>query len=515
VFLLLLACTPEPGDTAPTTPSATTTNTPTPTGAATSNLQWTEAIALDETFTVAQGETLTIDPGVTVSLGAEVDLIIEGQLIARGTADQPITFQPSGDSWGSVIFEATATGATFIALDDYDAGSIIEHAVFSGGTRALQLRGASPYITQSLFSSNTIPADVDQNGGAAILVSDGATPRVRDCTFEDNTAELFAFGGAIHVMDSDPILQDNTWTGNWSTYGGAISTAMMASPIVGNHLEGNVSASEGGAVSLLSTISAFMNNTVVANTAHADGGVHVCVTCYPHATPFFLDNTIEGNAGDVSHQADGTGGLGAAFLRRVTGNVITGNTIHGYDADFGWFHDIEAEGYPEWVYTRDISGNYWGTEDAETIAERIYDGTDNPALGTVTWDPVLSAPPEGPQPRLTIAPRKLRYVDSGDEMPVFLTIYNPGEERTVHLEIRRGDDAGADDPWTEDIAFPDAAAEADGWALVLPENSVYFNEILNETYTPGADRLTFWQATLTEDGAVIDQSITWSELTTP
>ncbi len=133
-------------------------------------------VVLTETHTVAAGQRLVIEPGVTVQLGAEIDLVIQGELIAQGTEAEPIMFtaQNPSENWGSVIFEDTAVSATFEQVDDYVAGSIIEHAHFELGTRAVQLFGASPYIHQNVFRDNTIPADVDPDGGTAIRILDGS-----------------------------------------------------------------------------------------------------------------------------------------------------------------------------------------------------------------------------------------------------------------------------------------------------------------------------------------------------
>ncbi|HJN78196.1 MAG TPA: hypothetical protein QGF58_30065 [Myxococcota bacterium] len=75
-------------------------------------------------------------------------MTVTGELVARGTE---ITF--TGEGWNAVVL--TGATATFEDVDDFVSGSIIEHCVFEGGTRALTLQGASPYVHASTFRDNT------------------------------------------------------------------------------------------------------------------------------------------------------------------------------------------------------------------------------------------------------------------------------------------------------------------------------------------------------------------------
>ncbi len=107
-------------------------------------------------------------------------MTVTGELVARGTE---ITF--TGEGWNAVVL--TGATATFEDVDDFVSGSIIEHCVFEGGTRALTLQGASPYVHASTFRDNTCASTVLE-GGCAITLTDGAAPRIRDNTFLDNIA---------------------------------------------------------------------------------------------------------------------------------------------------------------------------------------------------------------------------------------------------------------------------------------------------------------------------------------
>ncbi len=314
---------------------------------------------------------------------------------------------------------------------------------------------------------------------------------------------MFAFGGAIFSKGADPILQDNTFLNNSSSYGGAVSTEIMASPIVGNTFEGNSSLSEGGGMSVITTISAIANNRFTGNHAAKDGGgLHICVTCYPHSAPFVMDNTIAFNTSDDEDATEGAAGFGAAFVKAFVDNNVHDNLRAGEPSDFGWFHELD-EGYDTWASHPSIAGNWWGTTDPTAIDEAVFDGVDFSPLGIVTWDPPLTEAVTAATPRVTVSARKLKYVDAGDDLSVFLTVYNPGPERSVHLSIVHTEGA-VDAAWLGALEFPGATQNGDGWDITMPENSVFFQQIESETYS-GNDGTNggFWRSTLSDDGTTI------------
>jgi predicted outer membrane repeat protein len=467
-----------------------------PAGADPSQIAWDADQSIDADFTVPAGSALTIAPGVVVSFAPEVALIIEGALSARGTPDAPITF--TGAAWAGITFAEGAEDATFEGVDTYAAGSIVEDAVIEGATRGMSLQGASPYLHRVAFRDNEIPSVLDTVGGAGLLVSDGATPRIRECSFVGNHANEFAFGGGLYVDHADPIIQDCTFDANSSTYGGAISTDLMASPIVGSAFTGNTSVSEGGAISLVSTVSAVLGNRVVGNSSDTDGaGIHVCLDCNPHAAPYLLDNTVTDNTSANADPDDGAAGVGAAFLGAFVDNDVHGNLRgEGIPSDFGWFNLVE-EAWPDWIAAPALSGTWWGTTDAAAVDATVFDGADSATYGIVQVDPVAAGPVASETPRAVIASRKLRYEDVGDLVPVFLTVYNPGPERAVHLAISQD---GA--PFAGELAYPGTTRDGDGWSIDMPENSVWFATIDASTYDGSVDDIA-WEASLTDEGGVI------------
>ncbi|MBW2254812.1 MAG: right-handed parallel beta-helix repeat-containing protein, partial [Deltaproteobacteria bacterium] len=328
----------------------------------------------------------------------------------------------------------------FDQVDEYVAGSVLEHCILEQGARAVQTEAASPFLFRAAFQDNAFSPSLAE-GGAALYIGPGSAPRVAECTFEDNAVGGSGQGGAIYVDDANPVLQDNVFRGNTSTYGGALTTFAMYAPIVGNTFEDNHSAWEGGAVALVSSSPAFLNNRVVDNDTILDGGgVHVCVTCYPHAFPFVMDNVITGNH-NVGH---GAAGLGSAHLRVFSHNDIHDNFMGTEPADFAW-HNAEFDIAPSWVR-----------------------------------DPAIphKAPTARPTTRVTITTRKYRYFDDGEQMPVFLTLYNPGPAREVELAVLLQYGDGAPIYYRDDVGFPEAELSGDTWRLELPENAAWYGELM-------------------------------------
>jgi predicted outer membrane repeat protein len=395
---------------------------------------WSESLTLKEDTVVAEGQTLVVEAGVTVTLKEGVALIVQGELQVLGTEAEPVVFTGSADApWRSIVFEKTATSAEFEEVDKYRSGSTVQVAVIEYATMGMEIEGVSPFLYEVRFQNNELPSTLDTIGGAALLIRDGANPRIQNCSFENNIANTFAFGGAIYVHHADPILQDNHFTGNFSSYGGAISTDWMASPIVGSSFSGNDTQSEGGAISLVSSVSALINNTVTGNHAKTDGGgIHICLTCDPHAAPYLLDNVVTDNSSDNEDPDEGAAGIGAAFLGIMADNTVYGNLRAGQPSDFGWFN-LSQEEWPEWVASPDLSLTWWGTTELEQVQSTVWDGSDTTEFRQVLLEPLTQSSPSGPIPRAVISSRRMLYQDAGEEVPVFLTVYNPSTATTVSL----------------------------------------------------------------------------------
>ncbi len=120
------------------------------------NVTWAGAVYLDSDLEIQSGKTLTIAPGTTVYLLAspepdQVDILVNGALVAVGTEAEPISFVPyrpamGAATWGSVVFLPGADGSS----------SRLEHVVIRDATAGLRCAGTAPSLRNVIFETNTL-----------------------------------------------------------------------------------------------------------------------------------------------------------------------------------------------------------------------------------------------------------------------------------------------------------------------------------------------------------------------
>jgi hypothetical protein len=122
---------------------------------------------------IAAGATLEIKAGSLLRFDKpETEMVVDGTLLARGTAEALIRFtsnvpEPQSGDWGRIRFSASAVGAVFDANGTYQSGSIIEQAIieYAGGRSAplglaaVTVDGAQPHFCAiTRFGSIAQPA---------------------------------------------------------------------------------------------------------------------------------------------------------------------------------------------------------------------------------------------------------------------------------------------------------------------------------------------------------------------
>lgn len=171
---------------------------------------------LRNTVTVPTGSTLTIGAGQVIKL--QQSLIVNGTLMAQGTAAQPVIFtsreddaaggdtnndgsatSPARGQWNQLLFTSTSTGDM---LDNVVAR-------YGGGNvnAEVEADGTSPTITNSVLG--------DSPNFGLRLTSSAAT--LTGDTFENNDVpdQGFGSGGAIEIdADSQPAIGSATFTNN-------------------------------------------------------------------------------------------------------------------------------------------------------------------------------------------------------------------------------------------------------------------------------------------------------------
>ncbi len=121
-------------------------------------LLWTNDktyVATDNIF-IDEGYTLTIQPGTRVQFAGNYTFTVMGTLIADGTEEQPIVFEPrtAGGGWSGLQYRETAPDAAVTNEGVYRGGNILRH---------VQMRGASSGIRCA--ATTLLIASVTTDGG--------------------------------------------------------------------------------------------------------------------------------------------------------------------------------------------------------------------------------------------------------------------------------------------------------------------------------------------------------------
>lgn len=248
---------------------------------------------------------------------------------------------------GAIYLQVTGTTLELTKVD-------FQNNTASNGGAIATLTGPSVTITDSTFTSNTVPSS---EGGA--IRHDSNTPlNVTNSTFHNNSATM---GGAIHNNNGQLTVSGSTFTSNTANWGGgAIASRDAAttqltitqSALVNNnaggggggaifteqttHIENstfdnNTTSSTGGAVRGFGASSALTvaHVTAVNNSASQGGGVDVAATLNAQANIFYdnSSNDCNLNGGSVTSNGDniiGNAGNCAGFSSDSTANPLLG-----------------------------------------------------------------------------------------------------------------------------------------------------------------------------------------------
>ncbi len=297
-------------------------------GTITSSTTWTlqdSPYTIVSELTIAAGVTLTIEPGVVVQFADDTGMTVDGTLIARGTAAEPIRFTSNRlgnaepGNWRSINFTASSQSGSVAPDESYVGGSIIEHAIVEYGGQfpynALNALDSAPYLTHVIFSNNanrTINIVNQNNAGLHIVI--------RDCSVSNNDG----FGISIEqTSDGTTTLRNNTVVNNGNSAMSVVSSRQVT--IADN----TVNQNNGGGIWVRGepvieqvTIS---GNTVSGNRGHA-GSDYTGI----HLERNILDATISDNlvTFNTANRYGGMTVLGTGS-RTVTNNVVTDNTSNG------------------------------------------------------------------------------------------------------------------------------------------------------------------------------------------
>lgn len=376
-------------------------------------------IVAGNTLITPQGE-VKIEPGVEIRVAPGKHLMVRGKLAARGTKAEPIKFtKQASENWGHIIF---ADQSVDCGLDDdgaYADGCILERCLVEHG-KGLLIESSSPLIKDCNIANNDGSGITVRRGGPVITgndIYDNVAPtngggvyaytndiifvtrnKIRDNRADGDGGGVFAYG---YMNTSTIRVEDNEITGNTAGGDGG-GVYLSRSSAVGNKVESN--SADGGGGGIFATFGLVDANELRNNRADKGGGI------FAERNSSLTDNLVTSN---IALSGFG-GGVYINFWgisidnETFTRNTVTRNTARGDDANGGVFivgylyferNNIHGNGgsqlyngnEPE-SYSLSTTQCYWGTSDKSAISKLIVDGSDDPQLGKVSFEPFAPNP---------------------------------------------------------------------------------------------------------------------------
>ena len=340
-------------------------------GVISSNTHWTISggpyIALSD-IVVEKGAQLSIDPGVEVRFAPDVQLrVIQGTLIARGTADNRIHFTANAsgpiadtDRWNSIWFGEGTADAQFDANGNYTGGSVIEHAIIEyaghGATGLGTYDGSAIYATKSApFIGNCLVRECSRGALGT-----------HDCPDEirvvHNTITSITGHNPVDFSHSSVLFIQNTIINNVlldsQSAGIKLHYARIAfyKNYIANNINIRTTGEYAGGIFSQGSVVAMEGDRIIGNTG---GGL----VCAPYSAAYPNEIVLSLNADDP------TWILGNDLYNVRNGMPFGGSLLPEDD------HNIDA---------RNV---WWGTLEEAEIAALIYDYYDVPSLGVVVYGP--------------------------------------------------------------------------------------------------------------------------------
>ena len=253
---------------------------------------------------VLSGFTVTRGSGVLISGGSSP--VIEKCIIEDNTAEFGAgiaIFDSSPIIRGNLIIGNSGFlgGGIFIEESSplVEGNTIIRNRAEMGSGMVI-ISDSSPIVVDNLIADN-----VAARLGGGIVVAVNSSPTIKGNTVTGNIADRN--GGGMLIEESDPIVEDNTFSRNRAANGGAlfivnsINTALL---ITGNSINDNLAAIAGGGLYMEGSSPTIEDNNFSDNLSEYLGGGAAVY----NSSPVFRRNTFEGN------EAMGPEGGGAVWV---------------------------------------------------------------------------------------------------------------------------------------------------------------------------------------------------------
>jgi len=221
------------------------------------------------------GDTLNIDPGVVVNFTGDYKFIVNGKIMAVGSAGNEILFtaEDSQTGWRSMRFiNTTTTGqdVSQLVFCNFEYGRAIGVSPYYQGGALYCLNSSELLIQYCSFSNNS--------------ATTGGTMYLQNSHIELNFVEITqsvatGAGGGIYLNGSDVIITDSEITGNTAVYDGGGINCFDSDPMLTRVLiAGNTTAWNGGGISIFNNSHPSLAKITIAdNLADQNGSGIACL----------------------------------------------------------------------------------------------------------------------------------------------------------------------------------------------------------------------------------------------
>ncbi len=413
-------------------------------GVLTQNTTWTKAnspyFINCGNLGVDQGVTLTIEAGVTVVLDSMKRILVDGELIVKGTEDEPVLFTNNGSNrFERIYFRANSKGQlNNFSIENAQQGIFAENAVIiadkgkiSKCNLGISLNGTKAIInnteifentTNGIYAENTSILNLNysiirDNKATGLNANSYCNINTTSSIFKNNSGDGFCFTNYSTAVINKSLVENNQGNGisypsSWEwvnlTAKGNIIRENNGWAIYSN-CENQTTIIESNFIQQNGSGLFFRNGTIKSNTISDNRGVGIkAVTSsaisYNKVYNNFSDGIVaNGNCNInnnliLSNKGNGIVDNGNSQIRY---NEIINNTLNGvlannistinYNSVFNnRKYDIEVT--KQTSETVNAEYNWWGTTVVDTIKNHVRDFYDDAASVKVDFNPFKGAP---------------------------------------------------------------------------------------------------------------------------
>jgi hypothetical protein len=368
---------------------------------------------VNDTVFIAPNDLLQFRSGSVIRIAYRKGITVRGGFLALGSNDSLITFTKSDSTWQELRFEDSAVDSLCrmehvvieyarLGLNFVSASPTVQYSTIRNtGTVSGTLAGSGNYAIQCFNSNAVIRFDsIYNNAQYGININSGANPLIEHCVIFNNNLQGTAFKNQISVGTqgvNSPTVRNNRIfhtvpnirVGGISIsafFAGSGSAALIEGNDIHHNAYGIAVASQG-----TSTLNVMIRNNRIHDNTYSDQNAAGSGINFNSASPsvqqsIVTGNEITGNSWGVTILGNAKPNLGDLTNADTSDdgrNIFIGNKNR--DTLFALYNNSPGQ--------ISAQNNYWGTSDADSVARLIFDNSDIPSLGLVTYLPFLVKSP--------------------------------------------------------------------------------------------------------------------------